>query len=105
MRQTRSFALVLAGGRSSRMGRDKALLDWGGETLLERAVGFWQRSGRVDGVLVAEGIRAGVSRCRRGRGRCPIVCRGGGLWRGLVSRLPGPPGQNCSMSVLWTCPT
>lgn len=29
---------ILAGGKSSRMGRDKALLEWGGQTLLERAV-------------------------------------------------------------------
>ncbi|MCW5723995.1 MAG: NTP transferase domain-containing protein [Maricaulaceae bacterium] len=29
--------LLLAGGRSSRMGRDKALIEWRGETLLDRA--------------------------------------------------------------------
>ena len=29
-------ALILAGGKSSRMGRDKAFLDLGGETILER---------------------------------------------------------------------
>ncbi len=31
--------IVLAGGKSARMGRDKALLPWEGKTLLEHAVG------------------------------------------------------------------
>lgn len=55
MRQTDRCALILAGGSSRRMGQDKALLPWGKETLLERAVRFWLQSGRVDRVLVAEG--------------------------------------------------
>ena len=55
MGQHNRCALILAGGRSRRMGRDKALIRWGNETLLERAVRFWQTSGRVDRVLVAEG--------------------------------------------------
>ena len=55
MGQHNRCALILAGGRSRRMGRDKALIRWGNETLLERAVQFWQTSGRVDRVLVAEG--------------------------------------------------
>ena len=51
-------ALVLAGGRSSRMGSDKALLrpdGDDGETFLERAVRFWKESGAVDRILVAVG--------------------------------------------------
>lgn len=51
----RRAALILAGGRSSRMGRDKVNLRLQGETLLERAVRFWRESGRVDAVYVAVG--------------------------------------------------
>ena len=35
----RAGAVVLAGGRSSRMGRPKALLDWHGATAVEHVVG------------------------------------------------------------------
>ena len=35
-------ALILCGGRSSRMGRDKTLLPAGSGTFLSRAVAFWQ---------------------------------------------------------------
>lgn len=37
--------LVLAGGRSRRMGRDKALIDLGGRTLLERAIELVRQAG------------------------------------------------------------
>jgi molybdopterin-guanine dinucleotide biosynthesis protein A len=37
-RRTGAAAVVLAGGRSSRMGRPKALLPFGGETLIERVL-------------------------------------------------------------------
>ncbi len=52
---SRRAALILAGGRSSRMGADKPLLKIGGETLLERAVRFWRESGRVGRILIANG--------------------------------------------------
>ncbi|MGH2944224.1 MAG: NTP transferase domain-containing protein, partial [Solirubrobacteraceae bacterium] len=42
--------IVLAGGRSSRMGRPKATLDWHGSTLVRRAVGLVGRV--VDGPVV-----------------------------------------------------
>ncbi len=38
----RAGAVVLAGGRSSRMGRPKALLDWHGTTAVEHVVGVVQ---------------------------------------------------------------
>ena len=43
-------AIVLAGGRSTRMGREKATLEWHGSTLLRRAVGIVGRC--VDGPVV-----------------------------------------------------
>src|SRR6185295_6269702 len=42
--------IVLAGGRSSRMGRSKAALEWHGSTLLRRVVGIVGRA--VDGPVV-----------------------------------------------------
>lgn len=48
-------ALILAGGRSRRMGSDKPLLELGGETLLERAVRFWRAREGIGAVLVAVG--------------------------------------------------
>src|SRR5215213_7709623 len=42
--------IVLAGGRSSRMGTPKAALEWHGSTLLRRVVGVVARS--VDGPVV-----------------------------------------------------
>lgn len=48
-------ALILAGGRSSRMGSDKPLLDLGGKSMLRRAVDFWREQPLVGSVLVAVG--------------------------------------------------
>ena len=50
MSRTATAAIVLAGGRSTRMGRPKALLDWHGSTLVRRAVGLVGRV--VDGPVV-----------------------------------------------------
>jgi molybdopterin-guanine dinucleotide biosynthesis protein A len=43
-------AIVLAGGRSTRMGSEKAALEWHGSTLLRRATGIVSRA--VDGPVV-----------------------------------------------------
>ena len=48
-------AVVLAGGRSSRMGRPKADLEWHGSTLLRRTVGVLSRSGGPVVVVRAAG--------------------------------------------------
>ncbi|HYZ79986.1 MAG TPA: NTP transferase domain-containing protein [Solirubrobacteraceae bacterium] len=70
-------AIILAGGKSSRMGSPKAALDWHGSTLLRRVTGLAQRT--VDGPVVV--VRAAgqelpslhpsievVSDAREGRG-------------------------------------
>ena len=57
---------IMAGGRSRRMGRDKAMVELGGRTLLERALDTWQGFGAAvqlsvgpgeRGVLAPEGVR------------------------------------------------
>lgn len=57
IRTGRVCALILAGGRSTRMGRDKATVPLGGHTLLERAVSFWRACPPIADVLVAAGAR------------------------------------------------
>ena len=41
-------AVILAGGKSSRMGRDKARLELGGQTLLARQIGLARKTGAVE---------------------------------------------------------
>lgn len=55
MTESRTYALIFAGGRSSRMGTDKAVLPFGGQTLLDRAAAFWRGCAGIDGILVAAG--------------------------------------------------
>jgi molybdenum cofactor guanylyltransferase len=47
--------VVLAGGRSRRMGRDKALLEWQGRTLLDHAIARFQDTGCAR--IIASGDR------------------------------------------------
>ena len=41
---TKPAVLILAGGKSSRMGQDKALMEIDGKTLTEKAVDFWKET-------------------------------------------------------------
>lgn len=49
------YALILCGGRSSRMGTDKTELPFGGESLLARAAAFWKSVPGVESILAAVG--------------------------------------------------
>ena len=51
-------AVILAAGRSSRLGRPKALLEWGGETFLARLVRVF-RAASVAPVVVTGGAYQG----------------------------------------------
>jgi molybdenum cofactor cytidylyltransferase len=55
-RGARFAAIILAAGRSSRMGRPKLLLPWGKTTILGHLLGEWQRLGAEQiAVVCAEG--------------------------------------------------
>ena len=77
------YALVLAGGRSKRMGRDKALLDLAGEPLLHRAVRFWQSIPGLDGVLVSVGEADHFAALPEGAASIPDLYPGCGPLAGL----------------------
>ena len=100
----RPLRLILAGGNSRRMGQDKALLPWGKETLLERAVRFWLQSGRVDRVLVAEGTPGRLAPLPQGAEPVADLIPRPGAHGGAGGRLSGLRGGSCSMSAPWTCP-
>ncbi|BAP89059.1 molybdenum cofactor guanylyltransferase [Burkholderiales bacterium GJ-E10] len=70
------IGIVLAGGRSARMGRDKALLPWQGRPLIERQIAVLGEAG-------ADAIR--VSGNRPGYGGIPDAIPGSGPLFGLAS--------------------
>lgn len=84
--------IVLAGGKSSRMGTDKALLPFGKSTLLEHQISLLQRSGiedvMISGRYAVEGARTvpdilpergplgGIFSCLKNAGHeyCVVLC-------------------------------
>lgn len=85
-------AIVLAGGRSSRMGTPKALLDWHGGTLVRRVAGILQRVAEPVVVVHAEGQELpplpGVERVvDRAPDRGPLEGMAAGL-RAVAGRCP-----------------
>lgn len=61
MRRPEITVQIMAGGRSSRMGQDKALVRLAGCTLLERAVGTWSGWGGALFVSVGGAERTGLA--------------------------------------------
>jgi molybdenum cofactor cytidylyltransferase len=78
-------AIILAAGESKRMGRDKLLLDFGGETLIERVVGALVRS-KVDRILVLAGANSGKIR-KLFRGRKALVVRNRKYKEGMAASI------------------
>lgn len=80
-------ALILAGGKSSRMGQDKPLLRLGGQTMLERACAFGRALGCP--VLVAGGREDHFAQlppgCRAVPDETPGLGPLGGLCAGLAA--------------------
>lgn len=81
---------IMLGGKSTRMGRDKALVELGGRTLLDRAIETWK--GYAAGLQLSVGSEA--RRALAPAGSCAVV-----------DRYPerGPLGG--LHAGLWACPT
>lgn len=83
----RRYALILAGGRSRRMGSNKALLrlEERTETLLERAVRFWRESGAAERIFVAAGQPGYLPDLPEGAEPVYDLMEDGGPMAGLLS--------------------
>ena len=94
--------IVLAAGRSARMGRPKSLLEIGDRTFLERAIGILERGGCTDVIAVlargeAEG-RAGE--LARAHGAKPVESPGGEQIDSLRMGLAAVPAGAAAAVVL-----
>lgn len=65
-------SIILAAGESTRMGRPKALLDWGGEPLLSYEVRQLREAG-VDEVIVVLGAQADLIHREIRRAQCRVM--------------------------------
>ncbi len=89
-------ACVLAGGTSERMGCDKRLLMWRGQTLLDRTIELVRRCTKVSPVLIGDSITSEMA------GECAVLSDavpGRGPLGGLVAGL-----RWCSAPWLLTLP-
>jgi molybdopterin-guanine dinucleotide biosynthesis protein A len=85
-----AVGFVVAGGRSRRMGRDKALMGWGGATLLDHAIRT------LEAVCADVRVLSGLQRRYTDRGRAVVVDAApeagplAGLEAALASATPAP---------------
>ena len=85
-----AVGFVVAGGRSRRMGRDKALLGWGGATLIDHAIAT------LEAVCSDVRVLSGLQRRYTDRGRAVVVDVApeagplGGLAAALADAAPRP---------------
>lgn len=79
----KTYALILAGGRSRRMGRDKALLPMDSGNMLSRAVAFWRGTEHICGVIVSVGEDAHFPSLPEGTLPVSDIYPGGGPMAGL----------------------
>ena len=96
-------AVVLAGGRSSRMGRDKLMLDAGGRTLLERVVSRFSEEFDELYLSVAEAEKYPEIAARR----VVDIYRGAGPLSGLHAALKSIPGDGVFLvaaDLPYACP-
>lgn len=86
MRRADVTVQIMLGGKSTRMGRDKALVELGGHTLLDRALDIWKGYGAGLQLSVGSEARRGLAPA----GICAVVDRYpergplGGLHAGLT---------------------
>ncbi|GLZ52815.1 molybdenum cofactor guanylyltransferase [Actinomycetospora sp. NBRC 106378] len=99
MSDTTAAAVVLAGGRSSRMGRDKALLSWADGTLLDHVVAVARRAGCGPVVVVGA---AGFPRPVDGEGVLAVTDDepGRGPLQGIATGLTAAAGAGRATAFL-----
>lgn len=94
--------VVLAAGRSARMGRPKALLEIGDRTFLERAIGILERGGCSDviAVLARGEVEGRAGELARAHGAKPVENPGGEQIESLRMGLAAVPADAAAAVVL-----
>ena len=70
------YALILAGGKSRRMGHDKTLIRLNGKSFLEYAVEFWESVPEIDGICLSAGSREHLEMLKQDEAAARIIEEG-----------------------------